>query len=497
MTARPAPAPRKPRPELRLFLICWIVYALFVSPFPQSMALNMLDLATSIVDKQSLALDQYHGMDTARRGETYLSGLPPGGSFLAVPYFFLLRPLIRLFPKGHELLVLNTLLALLAGGPATALTAVLLFRFLRNFPCDERQRLLASVAFAFGTMAFGYAEGFYKKTFASLALFLAFSLLYANRGGGGDARGTPRRTFLAGLLCGSAFLLDYPTPLFSLVLFLYLLATPARRSAPWFVLGAIPPLLLLGGYQYAAFGNPFYTSHAYAELTVAQKFRPFSLPVLLDSWVGPFHGLFVYSPVLALSVAGLFIGWKRDPGLRKELGAIAAFFLVNSILVASLTYPWTGEVSLAARQYLPSIPFLTIPLIYALAESTRRLFKILLAVSVFFSYLAAQAGHIPTLPWPLVYTLKDFASSFGTGAFFSELLPRLLDLPTLHLFLASPEHRLEGLLGGADSQWLPRLVAGQGIVLGINLAFFAAAAIPILRLARPLLGVRRAGAART
>jgi hypothetical protein len=53
---------------------------------PKPMALNILDLATSLADHRSVELHEYFVGDVAKRDGHILSGLPPGASFAATGY---------------------------------------------------------------------------------------------------------------------------------------------------------------------------------------------------------------------------------------------------------------------------------------------------------------------------------------------------------------------------------------------------------------------------
>src|SRR4029077_5854530 len=71
-----------------------------------------------------------------------------------------------------------------------------------------------------------------------------------------------RRLVFAGLAVGIAVLFQYAAVLIAIAL-LVLAALRYRRSALWFVLGAVPPAVALAAYDWAAFGSPFHLSYRY------------------------------------------------------------------------------------------------------------------------------------------------------------------------------------------------------------------------------------------
>src|SRR5436309_11422131 len=89
-----------PDPSLgwRLGVSFAVVALLFLDPVPQSMALNILDLATSLVDHGSIDLDEYHGIDVAIRNGRILSGMPPGAAVIAALVYASFHPLFHLVP---------------------------------------------------------------------------------------------------------------------------------------------------------------------------------------------------------------------------------------------------------------------------------------------------------------------------------------------------------------------------------------------------------------
>jgi hypothetical protein len=98
------------------------------------------------------------------------------------------------------------------------------------------------------------------------------------------------------------------------------------------------------------FTNPLYSPYS-GQLFWAE-------PYLLETWFSPFHGLFIYSPVLLLAIPGIFI-WAY----RFRAGAIALglAWLALSYLV-SINIAWWAGTSFGNRYFLTLSPFFVLML---------------------------------------------------------------------------------------------------------------------------------------
>ena len=434
---------------------------LFLAPAPQSMALSILDLATSLVDHGNVVLDEFAGTDVAVRDGRILSGMPPGASFLAAALYLPVRPLLRGLPPGSVLPALYVLCTLLLGIPAAVFTVRLVYLLTRRWGATRRDALLTAALLGFGTMWFGYTTGFYKKSLAAASLMGAFWLLSAPEG----AR-SARRLVPAGALCGLALGLDYPTALIVAVLTGYLVQ---RRPGPCGLLAflaaaglALLPTLL---YHQAAFGAPWLTAYRF-------RIEPAG-NVLGAPRLSPF--LFLLATLVASSPCLLWSGtgwWRavRTAERRPEMLAIAASVLGTLGIVSGWSSVYPHEASFASRLLLPALPFAVLPMAFGLPRRLGALAWMVISWSVGASLLAAQATMIPTATVPPVYAAKVLATSWGTGPFFSETLASWLGLPTLHLAIARGGIRFRTLLEPGNRALLVTLLIGQALVKLISVA---------------------------
>jgi hypothetical protein len=305
----------------------------------------------------------------------------------------------------------------------TAATGLLLFMFLQRLHFSLKTAVLTTLTFGLVTIAIIYAKYLFSEPLAGLLLLLAAYMLFAYRQEGGQ-----RHLLLAGLAAGFA-VLSRANNLFLLPVFgLYLLAI--IRPIDWLRLGqailsfglglAVPGLIMLG-YNALRSGDPFQTGY---DLTL---FSPNLLLGLYKLLFSPLRGLFVYSPILLLSIPGWWYLRRRQP-------AEAWLFAGLAGVTITLFSAWSsGEgLSWGSRFLVPVVPFFALslaPLVETIAHpktdhtipthQSRRLpvaalratFYILLLLSFIIQLLGLAIN-----PW--IY-LARLQTGFG-GEFFLE-----------------------------------------------------------------------------
>ena len=388
-----APAPPTPRCRwwraqgivVRLLLTVWLVYAVHAT----TNVVRETYLALSIAERLSIRVDGYVGLhpdifEIAGRG-AYINNNPGASMLAAIPYT-LMRPAVAAVfavrpelarpkppssyddPRPNRTKFLNLsrargldvklpLAALLIGvgfmAPLAALTTVLLFGFLQRRGMPLRASVGFALLYAFGTPIFFRSAFLNQNAVVAHCALLAF-LALADRPAGAAPAGPLQRTriVLAGALLGIAVLCDYSGVPLIVAFGLWLLVQGWRagglggavRSSVTFTLGALPPLLLLLGYQWAAFGNPLYPAQHYmpaTELSVrgADGFAWPTVNLLLRNLVDPAYGLFAFCPMLLAALAAPAVLRRRsnpETALISPaecwllLGASAALYLFSS-----------------------------------------------------------------------------------------------------------------------------------------------------------------------
>jgi len=383
---------RERRTEITLFFLLFVCYVYTLPRWADWSQNSRLDLTLAIVDKGTLSIDDYYhntGDYALFEGRHYLDKAP-GPSFLAVPVYAAIRPILQtpfaqrlleraanspafantLYESGTGLLtdkiynaaVLYIVTIVIVSTPAAVL-GVWLYRFLVDLGVGKAWSAVTVLIYGLATNAFPYSGNFFSHQIVAFLLFGAFFLGFQIR------RGTlaPRWAVAAGLMLGYSLISEYPTFLIAGAVFLYIAFTlPQRRWLGAMILAGLLPGLLLMAYNWTIFHTPLPVGYKYSELYTEQHnvgLISLTYPHAEALWgitFSPFRGLFYVSPVLLLAVLG-FWSWWRLGKFRAEwtvcLWATVSFFLFNSSSVM-----WQGGFSIGPRYLVPMLPFLAMGL---------------------------------------------------------------------------------------------------------------------------------------
>ncbi len=404
MTARPWTARQI---SWRLFLTCWVVYALH---FATDVVREHYP-ALALADHLSFRLDEYGGLhpdlfETPGRG--WHIGNNPGISILAAVPYTLFKPAVdavqrrvlagraargqteppafdtewtnaRRFYTEAWRRGLDIKLGLAAWimhaffmAPMSALAVVLMFAVLRTVFREDRTALWLALAYAFATPVF-FRTGFLNHNLMlGHIAFAGFVLLW-------DPSGRPAwsartRYLAAGLAGGTAILFDYSGVVFIAGLGLYGLARlgwdaawgDRLRHGLWYTLGTLPPILLLWFYQWAAFGNPFLPGQHWMPPVewIDRGYQGYSGPQLEVLRLLLFDhrfGLVVVAPLLALGILGPAV----DRGLTarvppRERWALWLLFAAFVVFFSGNNYTRL-QFNTGIRYLAAVFPFLMVP----------------------------------------------------------------------------------------------------------------------------------------
>lgn len=387
----------------RLFLTCWLVYALHFA----TNTVREIYPALSLGDHLSLDVSEYTGLHpdifTIPGRGAYINNNPGASLLGAIPYA-LTRPIIAhvvetvqqarrltgtpapeydsIYPLAREFYReayargLDVKFALGAGvmqallmAPLSALAVVTMFYVLYGLTRRQHAALLLALLYAFATPIFYRTSQLNQNVLiANFALF-AWALLWRPW----DEPTASRRPqfLLAGLLCGWTLVLDYSGAVVIAALSLYAWAKqrglPAHLRRPTDLIeygaGLLASVSVLFICQWVAFGGPFLAAQHYMPPTpysvIGYNGMTWPQPDLLwQTAFGLSFGLFTSAPLLllALYAPGWFNSRTRLLPPRETLLALG--FTVALFLFAAANQFGRLQFNSGVRYVVPAAPFL-------------------------------------------------------------------------------------------------------------------------------------------
>jgi len=336
-----------------------------VAPIVQTLMAQQasrMALTAAIWDDRSLWIDGYPiGLDKAERDDHTYSDKAPGQPILAVPAYATYRALggepARVFrPEGNlgPWMVSIWSCAL----PAAAL-AVMIRRTAARF--DGTSALGVALAVTFGTLVLPFSSVLFGHVLAATLAFAGWRLLLAEA----PERG---RLAMAGALLGAAVLVEYTLILAAVACTVHAIWRWRRAAAP-FLLGAMPPAVLLALYQWAAFGDPF--AFSYSSSTFGSEAAATGAAVEIPLATNAFRvllgerGLFITTPVVLAGAVGLGLLIRASTGHMRSALAAAAASAASLVAVQMLWSNPTGGDSPGARYATAAGVFVVPGLAYA------------------------------------------------------------------------------------------------------------------------------------
>jgi hypothetical protein len=327
------------------------------------------------------------------RGHFY-SDKAPGYSFLAVPAALIVGlPAPAQWHKNGDLRL--WFVRLTTGGVAFIFCAFLVGRVAEGLQRGTGGAVL--VTFGLGTLVSSMAVASFDHVPAAALTFAAFLLAWA------------RRPLSAGLVAGFAVVVEYEAGLVALLIGGYILMAGVRPLAR-FALGLLPGAMILGAYDWAAFGSPFHLSYRYVANGYTADQEAGFFGIHSPSWnairivvIGS-RGLLVASPVLAAAALGLLLLWRR--GRQAEAALCAAVTLAFLAIEWGYFDPFGGDAP-GPRFFIPALPFVALGLAPAFAR-LRRTTSILAALSVIASTAVA-------LTWPTAVNSGGYRGTVWRG----------------------------------------------------------------------------------
>lgn len=411
----------------KLFLFSWLVYAVFATPAGGVTPNRYVDLVHSIVNEGRFAIDTYqeNTIDKAYYNGHYYAGALPGPAFLAVPAYLAFKGLYALLPQSFNQLAggiqsyqitkqadssfygridnveffLSQLFLTLTVLASTAAAGVaMVFRSMVLLGYKEKDALIVSSFYAFGTIAFFYSTIFFEQIFSATLAISAFYLIL-NATKNINQEGGRVLLLIAGLLSGCGLLVEYPTAFIALWMGIWLFtSTRDWKPAALYLIGGITPVLVLLAYNYALFNNPLSTPYAHliAEFDSVHGIGFFGatyphIDRLFGLLFGDERGLFLFAPITLVGFVGLvdeILERKRNFIAAAVCGGITASYIV---FFSSYTN-WRGGAAFGPRYLIATLPFIALGIAFAFEALPKRLIYLVGGLSIFINWTGAQFG---------------------------------------------------------------------------------------------------------
>ncbi|MGA9207819.1 MAG: hypothetical protein WB347_08470, partial [Terriglobales bacterium] len=328
------------RPETVLFALSLWVYAYFYQGGGWNQN-SRFDLVRSIVEERTQQIDSYayNTGDLSEVNGHYYCDKAPGVSWIGVLPYTGFRMLVS--AKANDATYLSAaayFVTVFTVAIPSAVAVAMLWAFLEIFALSGFFKILITLGYALGTLAFPYATLFYGHQPAAALLFSAFVLL---------ARTEARPAgcgllFGVGALLGLSVSVDYSSALGVVPICVYAACKhPKFRPLLFLALGGACVGILLAIYDTACFGGPFKVAYDFSVQAPRHEggFMGIGTPkigVLGKILFSSYRGLFYSAPWLITGIIGWSVaGIKRQwlPEMLVSLAVIVAFCWLNSSMV--------------------------------------------------------------------------------------------------------------------------------------------------------------------
>ncbi len=281
----------------------------------------------------------------------YLSLYPIGGAVLATPFYLVPYGLFKppewtpSESRGNELFVIlseKSAASVLAIGSAL----FLYFALRRIAPIGIAMSI--TVIYGLGTSTFSTSsQALWQHGPAQFCLAIGLYLL---------VRGREEQKYLgsSGLPLAGSIWCRYTDLFIVIPLAVYVLQS-SRKEFGRFLMAAMPPMIGMALYQFYYFGLSAGKDSGFVLLS-PQNWQPNFLQGLANILFSPGRGLFVYSPIFAFSVFGMFLAWKSGNRLLRAISLSALFGLFPYCFWRI----WWGGWSFGPRLLADLTPFLSL-----------------------------------------------------------------------------------------------------------------------------------------
>lgn len=390
---------------LILALVLIILFLIFDVPFITSVdGFSYFATTKSLVEYHTFKLNDVYYLNTYGgglvlngQGEAY-SIYPPGTAILWAPFYALVHFLTNFFDINFNDLAFfqsqgdtffHTFSITIASNFYAILSCILCFK-LANRILSPMKSLFVVFALFITTSFFYYSaiEPIFSQAADVFVVTLAIYVWCEY------TKGKAKHAYwIFGALLGLATTVRYPDAILILPFFVYLLHQRKFRNALCTIMGfgMVIPIILIYNYQTTGSIAP---PHSYSDIMLQYPINA------LNMLIHPLRGLFVYSPITALAIYGLYK--KRND---ESILMLVSFFLM--VIFYGFSAQWHGGASFGSRLLLTLFPVYVIGFSYffegiSSIKSThiKKVVTILVFISIIHSLILFMAymGGVSTTP---------------------------------------------------------------------------------------------------
>ena len=350
---------------LCLFCLVYFVYNINFRPIPSGDTIPASLLPFSILEDHSLYFDRfyhYYAFNNygiyffANNGGHYLSSYPIVipvlvTPFYVIPYVFLKLNScpIDLFYPGFSLTV--SIMEKLSASLIASVSVVFVYLALKEL-VPRRTSAFVALIFAFGTNTWTISsQALWQHGLGELLLAASIFLVLLN-----EKQASNRLIILLGTLSG-LFVFNRPADAILLIPFIYYILRLNDMRIGYYIFGALLsgiPFLL---YNIHYFGNLF---GGYSTLLNSFDFSSEIFARLMGLLFSPSRGLFVYTPVMLLSILGFFNIFKLSSKRTKEFLLLLGVSCLAQVFMYSAFNIWWAGGCYGPRFLTDMLPALTI-----------------------------------------------------------------------------------------------------------------------------------------
>lgn len=452
------------RADIVLFFVLLVSFGWFGHSNPGWNVNSRMVLSLALAETGHANVERYvvrpglETQDLSRYAGHLYSDKSIGTSLMGVPAVWAVQGMEALTGTTFPTLARTWLITFLTVGLSGALAGVLLRRWLQLIWPRENLGAVAATFLAaavmLGSLLFLYGTLF--MSYLPATLFLLAALLALERaiaearqtGGSGSPAGSDEHSlnagrafrlfFVAGFLGGLCVLCEYFYAAAVGLMAIYAAGSVGwrRTLSPWiaYALGGLIGIAPFLYYTITIFGRPAipYEFHLVPEFRLAMSQGlmgatwPPKLSVVWLVTFHPFRGLFFYSPVLVLGLAGLIRMVTSIKG-RAALGWLCLANVVFYVSFNAAYYMWWGGWSFAPRLLAPAVPFLAAGLgAWSRQRWGRWMLGATASIGVMVHLLVnATEPQVPDGGWQIALLRPRLAQYDYPSVFMQSIWPRL------------------------------------------------------------------------